>query len=149
MPKMQKQPGLMGDAGLHIQSCCVFAYSGLQWQEHLRATWYTTLPKARGQMKAAFDGGSRTHQHIQIPLLMPSRYERDTADIWEQTYEEREQIGNLISECMKPYFADIKDPLGRSPSTGQVWSMSVTERILLGFTSVTRWDLMCNIIKAT
>lgn len=89
MPEMQKCSRLMGDAGLHIQSWCVFAYRGLWWHKHLRATWYTTLPKARGQMKAGFDGGSQTHQYIQIPLLMPSRYERDTADIWEHIYEER------------------------------------------------------------
>lgn len=42
-------------------------------------------------MKAGFDGGSQTHQHIQIPLLMPSRYERHTADIWEQIYGKGER----------------------------------------------------------
>lgn len=91
MPEMHKHSRLMGDTGLHIQSCRVFAYRSLQWQKHLRATWYTTLPKARGQMKAGFDGGSQTHQYIQIPLLMPSRYERHTADIWEQIYGKRER----------------------------------------------------------
>lgn len=42
-------------------------------------------------MKTGFDGGSQTYQRIQIPLLMPSRYERDTADIRERVYEERER----------------------------------------------------------
>lgn len=42
-------------------------------------------------MKTGFDGGSQTYQCIQIPLLMPSRYERDTADIRERVYEERER----------------------------------------------------------
>lgn len=41
-------------------------------------------------MKAGFDGGSQTYQHIQIPLLMPCRYERDTADTRERIYVERE-----------------------------------------------------------
>lgn len=42
-------------------------------------------------MKTGFDGGSQTYQRIQIPLLMPSRYERDTADRRERIYEERER----------------------------------------------------------
>lgn len=54
--------------------------------------------------------------------------------------KEREQIGGPISECMKPYFAGINDLIGRSPLTGKMWSMSVTERLLLGFTSGTWWD---------
>lgn len=54
--------------------------------------------------------------------------------------KEKEQIGGLMSECMKPDFAGINDLIGRSPLTGKTWSMSVTERLLLGFTSVTWWD---------
>lgn len=42
-------------------------------------------------MKTGFDGGSQTYQRIQIPPLMPSRYERDTADRRERIYEERER----------------------------------------------------------
>lgn len=42
-------------------------------------------------MKAGLDGGSQTYQHIQIPLLMPCRYERDTADTQERIYVEREK----------------------------------------------------------
>lgn len=61
------------------------------------------------------------------------------ANLWKK--REREQIGNPISECMKPSFAGINDLIGRSPLTGKVWSMSEeTERLLLGLTSVTWWD---------
>lgn len=52
MPEMHKHFRLMCSARLHFQSCCVSAYRGRWWQRHLRAIWYTTLPNARGQMKA-------------------------------------------------------------------------------------------------
>lgn len=35
---------------------------------------------------------SKSYQCIQIPLLMPCRYEKDTADIWERIYEEEKTI---------------------------------------------------------
>lgn len=48
---------------------------------------------------------SKSHQYIQILLLMPCRYGTDTADIWERIYEEGKQQQQQTNNLVRYYIA--------------------------------------------